>query len=122
MLELLIALVAFVVIVINFDFDFLTPKINRLVQRFGWQDEPRTPKINSADSMEAIVDSIGIVKTLFTRSVDGMPFEGRVALGGTEWKAEQISGDLPLTIGSNVLVIRTEGTILYVEASETKNV
>lgn len=117
MFELLLVLAVVFGMVYMGAFDALIPSLNKLVKKIGWQDEPHTND-NLCGGMTAFVDATATVKTEFTCAKTGAPFEGRVNIRGTDWRAEQIKGDIPLTIGSKVTVRRTEGTKLYVEPAE----
>ncbi len=120
-MEILIVLAAAFVSVHFGAFDFLIPTLNKIAQKLGWQAPPKVDE-KIGKGFASIVNSTAVVKSIFSNSAENMPFEGRVSVRGTEWKAEQISGDFPLSVGNKVIVRRIEGNKLYVETFSSSGV
>jgi membrane protein implicated in regulation of membrane protease activity len=73
-----------------------------------------TPKI-SATNVDAVIGTKGLV----TVTIDNVAAAGRVKLGGMEWSARSVNGDM-IPEGTLVRVDRIEGVKVFVTPVEAK--
>ena len=73
-----------------------------------------TPKI-SATNVDAVIGTKGLV----TVTIDNVAASGRVKLGGMEWSARSVNGDM-IPEGTLVRVDRIEGVKVFVTPVEAK--
>ena len=65
-----------------------------------------------ATNCSAVVGQIGIVTTPF----DNVMFEGRVKVGGDDWKAKSLD-NVPFEAGTRVSVVQVEGVTIFVRGA-----
>jgi membrane protein implicated in regulation of membrane protease activity len=70
----------------------------------------RHPTPGVRTNVEALIGKTGIVSERIDPAVD----RGRVIVGGEDWRGATVD-NAPIEVGSRVLVLRVEGTVLLVE-------
>ncbi len=121
MFEIIISIIVIIYIIYSMQIFVPASMLNKLAQILGLQDKPNNEEIFEF-GVDSLINKTATVLIMFSKASEGMPLEGRVSARGTEWKAEQITGDTPLSIGNLVVIRRVKGTKLYVEAMEYSDV